>query len=116
MSAPHLANHFARGKDEASGPMTVNRKLPPILINTSLQRGVAGAPWNFNRFNGLPPVLDKWAISAEQLASCNLQLQRTWREFQFDQFRSSGYYLHVNCNLNLLLSKALLLSGAAVGF
>jgi hypothetical protein len=37
-------------------------------------------------------------------------------EFQFDRFRSSGYYLAVNLNLNLLLSKALLLGGAAVGF
>jgi hypothetical protein len=58
MSAPHLANHPPGGKDEASGLMTVNRKLPPVLINTSLQRGVAGAPWNFNRFNGLPQLLD----------------------------------------------------------
>jgi hypothetical protein len=38
------------------------------------------------------------------------------REIQFDQFRSNGYCHPVNSNLNLLLSKALLLSGAAVGF
>jgi hypothetical protein len=38
------------------------------------------------------------------------------RQFQFDHFPSNGYSLAVNFNLNLLLSKALLLSGAAVGF
>jgi hypothetical protein len=37
-------------------------------------------------------------------------------QFQFDHFRFAGYCLPVNYNLNLLLSKALLLSGAAVGF
>jgi hypothetical protein len=37
-------------------------------------------------------------------------------EIRFDHFRSTGYCLRVNYNLNLLLSKALLLSGAAVGF
>jgi hypothetical protein len=38
------------------------------------------------------------------------------REIQFDHFRSTGYRLPVKLNLNLLLLKALLLSGAAVGF
>jgi hypothetical protein len=38
------------------------------------------------------------------------------RQFRFDHFRSSSYFLPVSFNLNLLLSKALLLSGAAVGF
>jgi len=37
-------------------------------------------------------------------------------QFQFDHFRITGYCLPVNYNLDLLLSKALLLSGAAVGF
>jgi hypothetical protein len=37
-------------------------------------------------------------------------------QFQFDHLPNTGYCLAVNFNLNLLLSKALLLSGAAVGF
>jgi hypothetical protein len=51
--------------------------------------------------------------------TCNLQtfnLRRPLPEIQFDDFGFTGYCLPVNCNLNLLLSKALLLSGAAVGF
>jgi hypothetical protein len=37
-------------------------------------------------------------------------------QFQFDRFSSTGYSFPVNVNLNLLLSKALLLGSAAVGF
>jgi hypothetical protein len=44
------------------------------------------------------------------------QGRRRCSEIQFDHFGSSGYYHRVNYNLDLLLSKALLLSGAAVGF
>jgi hypothetical protein len=35
---------------------------------------------------------------------------------RFDEARVGGYSLPVNLNLNLLLSSALLLCGAAVGF
>jgi hypothetical protein len=50
------------------------------------------------------------------LGSKNEARNRSVLEFQFDQLSITGYRLPVNFKLNLLLSKALLLSGAAVGF
>jgi hypothetical protein len=44
------------------------------------------------------------------------EAERSHGEIQFDRFPCPSYGSAVNRNLNLLLSKALLLSGAAVGF
>jgi hypothetical protein len=42
--------------------------------------------------------------------------QNNEREKRFDLLRTAGYVAPVNCNRNLMLSDALLLCGAAVGF
>jgi hypothetical protein len=50
------------------------------------------------------------------LLEARTKLEPARLEIQFDQIRITSYCVRVNRNLNLLLSKALLLSGAAVGF
>jgi azurin len=65
----------------------------------------------------IPPVIFRLRLmSAPHLAnqSCLSKVEAVDDQFQFDHLRLSGYCLPVN--INLLLSKALLLSGAAVGF